>query len=759
MPTGNLPSSNLESAFSNVVSITIKERPEFPEPIGELTPSKVHSADYRRVKDLRRTTATLNHEQPGKMRIRTIREDGKTVSVLALHKTVIDAKPTEKIRIRAVLNSNQYGLPHSEWVTHDFLEQHIAQDVNQFRVRGVSKDLFRSPWVYSNVKNAENEEILFQLLHDFLDVTMSVYDNQIDIVTDFMLGDKFIALIKEHAPEMYNALELAEELRYRLTELSIMTTDYIPQTLEEEMLMHLLEACSLQASDFHHTLNEYFYASMEEYSLLMQSFKRQDTVNFVVNDHETLQQTLHHLEEIYENIVKRSNLEVFLENDSNSQLFLESFFKLEIQAETISHYFDLGFNDSVVSTIQSAVQLLVAQDVEDLIDGQIQDVPYTEFLGFVSDVLPVYKLLEDAFAQMLMHAEDAHSLEIHENPAQYVLFNDEGGLFTTELVYDFFEFIGRELVENFVDDDRFDTFSHIFSARPLVMIDRAVEELFKFQAEDEYHTLPTIGRIDRFMELYEVRIKQDFDLAMKKITTTPVDDFVVERVEESLIMSSILYYDHYDLDYLGYGNNSSGNNTGGESEDVGINSDDAMHSMADNHARRDFYPMGDVGGGDSSNPTTTDAYRGFKAFSGSTDPLARYREGKQVGLIQDIRRMTMIDFLKLVSTLDQLTEESKMAIMKDELSREETKRFNFKESKVIGRKDHVHRLVLFLLREGIPQTLPELMRFDYRIQLKDFYIIDAEEKVQYGLIDKEGDNPIGGFVVGTHTLTGEENFT
>lgn len=778
----------LKSGLSNEVLIEISDgTPIFDVPhLENVDKNALQSIDYRRMKDRLRTTATLKHQQPGEMRIRTVREDGATISVLAFKEAVISANLTEAIRIRAILKDNDYNIPYSDWVNYDFLGKETAQSVNQYRIHGVSQDMIHSQWVYSNVRNKENEEILFKLLHDFLDVTLNVYDDQIDIVTDFMLGDKIVMLIKEHAPEMYNALDLNDELKYRLSEILAMTESYVPNTLEEEMVTHLLETFSLQSETFHEAVSEYFYASIEEFSVLMQSFKFEDHLNFVLADDEKMAQIILKLEDSYEKIVNQSNLEVFLSNDSNSSLFLASCFKLDVKAEKLGHYFNMGFSDAVVSTIQSTVQLLVNQEVSDLADSVIQDVPYTEFLGFVSDVLPMFKLLEEAEAMMLMHAKDQFQMDLKENPIQYITF-DETGLFNYELAYEVFSFIGEEFLNLFIDADRFDLFAQVFTEKPLIMIDRLVEEFFNFSITDEFEALDTIGRLDYISDIFQSRILSDFDIAVQKIVTTPADEYQIERVEDALIMSSILYYDHYDLDYLGYGINSGVKNTGGESEDGDVHTqsilDGTLYAVGDRSINPQHLVANSISesrGGILDDSDAMSGYRGLTLLASQEANGDRYEQGRRVGLIQDEKQLTMAEFLLMASNDEQLTNESKALFLYEFISNKnsfednfinESKGLSIKEDAVYGdnfdnflfqetirmsKKEHAYRLMLFLIRENIPAVLPEQMLYKYLINLTDYYLIDGSEKIQYGLINKEGDYPIGKFIVGIHPISGED---
>lgn len=756
----------LKSGLSNVVTVQVSDgTPVFDVPsIENVDKHAIQSTDYRRIQDRLRTTATLKHQQPGEMRIRTVREDGATVSILAFKKSAISANLTESIRIRSVLKENDYKLPYSEWVNYDHLGEEEAQEVNQYRIRGVSKEMLNSQWVYSNIRNKENEEILFKLLHDFLDVTLNVYDDQIDIVTDFILGDKMIMLIKEHAPEMYNAMDLNEELKYRLSELLAIHESYIPNTLEEEMVAHLLEAFSLQLGTFYEAVSEYFYASIEEFTVLMQTFKFEDHLNFVLTDEEKMAQVLLALEDSYEKIVKQSNLEVFLSNGSNSSLFLESCFELDVKAENISEYFNIAFSDMVVSTIQSTVQLLVSQEVSDIADAVIQDVPYTEFLGFMNDVLPMLKLLEEAETMMLMHAKDNYDINLRENPIQYMLF-DENNVFNVELLYEVFSFIGEEFLNLHIDADRFDLFTQVFSEKHLIMVDRLVEEFFKYSITDEYKTTDTKERLDYISEVYQNRILSDFDIAIKKVAVTPADEYRIERIEDALIMSSILYYDHYDLDYLGYGVHSGANNTGGESENGDVSTQSTDIHNTSTISDRSTIPqhlatrsLGEHGGGDLSYQDQANGYRGFTLLTSNEERIDRYKEGKQIGLIHDSQKITMLEFLSMMNHDESLVLESKgifvHEMMKYASSFEDE--FGFKEAVKLSKNEHAYRLVSFLLRETMPTVLPEKMLYKYLINLADHYIMEGHEKIQYGLITKEGEYPLGKFIVGTNTISGEE---
>lgn len=802
MPKGNHSKSNflnvkalsdseskqvLKSDLSNVAELVIFDGVErFKKiPLKNVDKNLLQSTEYRQLKDRSFNIATLKHQQPGSMRIRTVSEDGSTISVLTLKESEVNAGITDSIRVRSILKKNEYSLPYSEWVNYDFIGKQMASSFNQYRIQGWTESFVKSHWVYSNVRNEHNEEILFRLLHDFLDVTLNAYDDQIDIVTDFMLGDKIIMLIKEHAPEMYNALDLNDKLKYRLSEILEITGSFIPSTIEEEMVTHLLEVFNIQSSKFNKVIEEYFYTSIEEFSILMQSYKIQDELNFSIYDKEALAEVMVKLEDIYEEIVNRSNIEVFLSNKSNSSIFIESFFKLDIKAENIRHYFDMSFSDSVVSTIQSAVQLLVSSDINDLADAVIYDRPYTEFISYIEDVLPIYRLLEEAQALVLTYAKDRFKMDINENPLQYVLF-DESGFFSYELAYEVFSFIGEDLLDLHINADFQDLYKHVFKEKSLFMIDRLLEELYKFSVEDEFELMNSKEKLDYIKEVYQARILQDFDIAMNKILTSSAEDYTIDRIEDALIMSSILYYDYYDLECLGYSFNieryKAGKEIGLVQEDKPMKLSESFVSdfsnkITKNEENKIIHLLEGLSSTFKKNKSeikenkTTHFLEAlssiFKKNSYEVDENKTIKLSEKLIpafnnkllVIEENKDVRFLEILSLAFDHKILTEESKIILIKEYASKTDIQDFfNFKESKTVKREEKVHRLIKILIRESIPSTLPEKMIYKYLISLEDNYIIDGKEKIQYGLIDKEGDHPIGKFIIGADTLIGEENF-
>src|SRR5690606_16514448 len=153
-------------------------------------------------------------------------------------------------RIRAKLSMAIDGVKESHWVTQQHKNDLQAESFNHFRIRGVSHEGIRSDWVYSNIKNFQNEDILFQLLHDVLDIVLQTNDDHLEHLIETVMYDAMHLLYRDDKPGLQNERVSNEYIEAAITEI-----------------------VRLLASDIHQGLKEKLTSSVQEFTEFLRAYK------------------------------------------------------------------------------------------------------------------------------------------------------------------------------------------------------------------------------------------------------------------------------------------------------------------------------------------------------------------------------------------------------------------------------------------------------------------------------------------------------
>ncbi|SFJ62290.1 hypothetical protein SAMN02799624_05218 [Paenibacillus sp. UNC496MF] len=261
-------------------------------------------------------------------------------------------------RIKAVLTEPVQGITESYWLTlhHDDYAD-VVQDHNQYRVRGVSENGWKTDWVYSELKDRDNRLEVFQLLHDVLDLVAMVHDDELEAFLTTLVEDTFHAILFQEGTPLYSiGFDSLESLTAYLQENLDMNSSALPG-IDENFVSRVESAIRYVSTMLGQSLKESFSAGLNEDSQLIKMYREMDT--FTQNPADFVGLLMeHYLADAIEKVVTAANIEVFLDNGENKQLYLEGRYNFDIKGELLRVSYDLMPEDRFFLNASSTVKLL-----------------------------------------------------------------------------------------------------------------------------------------------------------------------------------------------------------------------------------------------------------------------------------------------------------------------------------------------------------------------------------------------------------------
>lgn len=364
---------------------------------------------YRKTEDklFRQTTLSSTSEN---LRLRIIDHNYREHDVVYLKRIQIPQTNAKRIRVQAIANTNEYSINSSSWVYFDEYQALPAIDFNQFRVQSYAHNGLHSKWVYSSIRDKENDEILFNLLQDFLDVALSSYDHEIEYFMDYILGDYFIQQMKDYAPDLIRNLIVDEKKSYRYHELVHLLEDQ-KAFIEDEQLIRIKESFDMIDSQLSNEFMEVIKLNPVEFSELIRTYRLSDEYNSEKNDHaEALMYMF--LDETLKNIVRKSNIEVLWSKDEEMGVLLQSTFDLHVSGDLIQEAYEASFSDTFTTLIKDAVQLLSVPDFIESFSYQKQESKDMELRMQLKGAWTARAVLDQILAEVEMEMLDEHHLKV-----------------------------------------------------------------------------------------------------------------------------------------------------------------------------------------------------------------------------------------------------------------------------------------------------------------------------------------------------------
>lgn len=677
----------LESLFSHQVSQQYVLSEEFPL--------------YKKVLDERifRHITFLEDNPNLKVRLKTVDHNGRSPSETSIitQKSMsikVGQSDTELFRIKTVLSEEDHGVTESYWVSEKHISPSPATSFNQYRLRGVSTEGFKSDWVYSNIKDDNNGAIIYNMLYDVLDIMLNTYDDQMDLLLDHMISDTFLELIKEMNPNLFKNIDPDEQQQLSMDEILVAFSDVLKTDTDEKILSQLGEKFLLLGAFLKKEFKEKILTSSEEFAELYRVYKAVDQYREKNTDFLTLLVEIF-LEDRYEKLEQNINVEALLHNEEEMGVFLKGSFDFDIKSELIAAACNASLDDHFVSGINDAVELLSEPlFYEQLVYGKDEKV--VKFIRMaMKDLYAPMLAVEHQIVTLESELYDHHRQEKNDYAAGYNLTDDDGYEIRNMIFFDFVEALikGDLEIENDFHLMFIDSIIHRKSdIRKSIILDYGFEELMKV-----------------FFNIGET-FRQSYSLLLNKTN----EKLAVNTIEESKLIQK----------NKGKTFNESYTSVLNEMHDI------LSVIISDNiQEKKDIHIFDEI----------TEQYVVFKK------------------VISDLIGVSIKDHLntsELKSYFDLIQGKSlqfKDLVNKDNITQEKV----IKETASLRQEELYYNLFKHYLRN--PNKFPILDKRFIQLshELKDYLLGDWNDEVQYALGDMDNGWTLGIFKLGVNTLKGE----
>lgn len=631
------------------------------------------------------------------LRVRAINRNHVTEAIVAqkhvqTHLVFEDAH-NEIFRVKAVLSTPDHGIDHSHWVTSKRLEAQSSLAHNQFRMRGVSNQNWKSDWVYSEIRDQENDLVIYNMLHDVLDLLLSVHDDQIDYLMDYIVSDTFAQILKEKLPSFSTSLEPEEFQAATIEELLSLFLNRQEANPNEKVVTQLGENFLALADELKKEFRETVMASPKEFTDMYRTYKLLDRYSESQKDALNLIMEIF-LEDRYEKLAQKTNIEVWLQNEEEMGIYLNSSYEFDIKSELISALCSASLNDSFVTKLEDAVQLISEPVVVESLIYQ-QDETVAKFLRLA---------LMEVYAPLV--AADSRLLEL-----EHELFDQHESAPTGSIV----EFTT-------IDDEE--------EKRNMLLFD-VVETLFKgdLELESEYETY----LLDRVLKL---AIDEKKSLLI---------DYHLEEYMGLLLDRG----ESFRLSYVNQFKNPTDTISMGLLELAHAGHSKESPSLKESYrtAFSDAYVLASKKVGQAAHDSVRISalellfhqYESFKKSvnermqASPTDSAIARSKDKQTGAFEELASV-MEDLAKCENVLSD---------------------HHFQEEATMVPHDMYFNLFKHFLRDPNKYPILESLRQELSHDLADKYFMDGTDRVQYALGNMGEGWPIGVFRLGVNTLKGE----
>lgn len=654
------------------------------------------------------------------LRVRAINRSYVTeTSVVQKHiqtNLVLEDPNKEMFRVKAVLSVPDHGIDQSHWVTSKGLESQPSSSHNQYRMRGVSKENWKSDWVYSEIRDQENDLVIYNMLHDVLDLLLSVHDDQIDYLMDYIVSDTFAQVIREKLPSFATSLEPEEFQAATIEELLNLVLNRQAASPDERVVTQLGENFLALADELKKEFKETVMASPKEFTDMYRTYKLLDRYSESQKDALNLIMEIF-LEDRYEKLAQKTNIEVLLQNDEEMGIYLTSSYEFDIKSELISAVCSASLNDSFVTKLEDAVQLISEPVVVESLIYQ-QDETVGKFLRLV---------LMEVYAPLV--AADSRLLEL-----EHELFDHHESAPTGSIV----EFTT-------IDDDE--------ERRNMLLFD-VIETLFKgdLELEDEYESY----LLDKVLKLaIDERKSLLIDYHLEEYMRLFIDrgeSFRLSYIDEFKKPSDRMTLSVKELV------NASYNKEYHSPKESYRSAFDEAYLLAQKKTERGIH--------ESIRTSTLEKFiHQYESFKKSVDDWMRASlTDKATARSKDVQANSLEEVASGVKDLaewenllpDHQVHETSIIHMKDLINLERSKNdSHFKEETHTVPDEMYFNLFKHFLRDPNKYPILENLKQELSHDLGDKFLMDGTDWVQYALGNMGEGWPIGVFRLGVNTLKGE----
>lgn len=599
----------------------------------------------------------------------------------------------EKFRVKAVLSQTEHGVDESYWVENKNLDLQEATSHNQYRIRGVSDRHWKSDWVYSELRDYDNDLIVYNMLHDVLDMLLMVHDDQIDYLMDYIVSDTFIDIITEKLPQFATSLEPDEFKTATIEELLSLIATKASNDPNEQVVTKLGENFVMLADELKKEFKETIMSSPKEFSELYRIYKMFDQYNGRQIE------ALHLLMEIFlddrlEKCVQKTDIEVLLQNDEEMGIYLNGRYEFDIKSELINAVYSASPSDGFVTKLQDAVSLLSEPVVfESLVVKQDEKVG--KFLRLVlTEVYTPLVAADQRFLELEHALEDMAEFKTTGSIVEFATIKDDEE-YRTMLLFDVLEtlFMGdMELREDYEIHILDRVLNFMNDSRKAVLIDYHLGEFMEI--------FLSIG------ESFRHKYNKAFNIHHEQQAVRLMDHFYADETKQPRLLKDVYltaFYDTYRLSLI---------------KEPTIISESKHTSVIDHILHR------------------------YDVFKNSVDEVIHSMTNDQVR--HDL--MTNMDSYqesKMTGSIDQ-------ALLSDI-----SNYFEWEEDKAVYPEYMYYNLFKHFLRDPNRYPILERKEQEFTHDLQDKYILDGSDVVQYAVGDMDNNMSIGIFRLGNNTLRGE----
>jgi hypothetical protein len=622
----------------------------------------------------------------------------------------------EKFRIKAVLSQEDHGISESYWVTDKHVDPDYAMSHNQYRIRGISSRGFKSDWVYSEIKDFNNDLIVYNMLYDVLDLMLTVHDDQIDYLMDYIVSDTFIEVIQEMEPVFGTNLDNEETKAASIQELLTMLSSRNEIGPKETFASKLGEQFLIIANELKMSFKENFMSSPKEFSELVKSYRLIDQYQDNKTDFfQLLLETF--LEDRLQDIVQKSDIEVLLQNAEEMGIYLNGRYEFNVKNELITSVYNASPDDRFVTSLNDAVQL-------------ISEPVIYEALAYSKDET-LERMIRMALTEIYapLAAIDKHLVEIE-----------------TDLIDHHEQKVSSSIVEFMIEQEE--------SVVRHMLVNDIVEAVIKGDLEviDDYHS-DIIDIMIKFMNdsRKALLIDYDFDETLSVLMSVG-ENFRKEYVKE--------FYDHREEQIISIHNKVHSTsllklNGVKESYMAYLSEAQRISSISPVREEVEDYKVNLL---DSILHDLSWIERGFESvLSAAWKEDFDNETQKQNTLWSDSFKVAYRDELHTRFNNERSSVNTRYSLLTDEkfIQNQIMKQSHLKDGLVSLQSDTYYNLFKHHLRDPNKYPILASHRVDIDHNLMDYFQLDGNERIQYALGDLDDKWPIGKFKLGTNTLRGE----
>ncbi|GAK42035.1 hypothetical protein TCA2_4527 [Paenibacillus sp. TCA20] len=493
----------------------------------------------------------------GVYRLRVVQAEGDSASIVTQKRvdTGLEADSVEGaiFRVKAVLDSPIDSVSESYWLTLGLNPQPgEVKRLNQYRIRGVSDVGYRSDWIYSELKDDQNELLVYEMLYDLLDILTMVREGEVESLVSLIVDDALQSTLRKDRTRHDFLMNHEDEMTTGTSEQFIVRASSM-ESVHEQMEAALQEVFQLIGKELGHEFKESFMSSHKEFSELMRLHRVSDQIKNRTDDIVTFVLEVF-LEDAIDKIIKKSRIEVFLENGENQAIYLGDSTDFDIKREVLKSAHDLMPSDDFVLKANGTVQLILEPALQEQMDyvhlestktelnyfkNEILEAliaePEEELLMlmklFITDALFPYLALDQLAASLYLEVEDEADLSKKKSHGivRYDIYHDD----------DVMQYmIVKDLVKELISGDLLPHIDDYF----VHLVDKLIGRI-----QEKAHVLvdyEIVEAFDNFAGIGE-RLQQGY-MAIK---ATYSEDWVVEMLEglEAHYEPQISFKDNVDM--------------------------------------------------------------------------------------------------------------------------------------------------------------------------------------------------------------------